>query len=54
MDNQEKKNINDMSSNELLDLLLAALNKANNKGVYTIDEAYIIKVVYDKLKNNLV
>lgn len=51
-DNQNKKKLSDMNNTELLDLLWSALNKANTKGVYSIDEAYIIKLAYEKLKKN--
>ncbi len=51
MENQNKK-FNEMNNNELLDILWSALNKANTKGVYNIDEAYLIKLTYEKLKQN--
>lgn len=53
MDNQDKKKFTDMNNTELLDLLWSALNKANTKGVYSIDEAYLIKLTYEKLKQNM-
>jgi len=52
-DNQDKKKFTDMNNTELLDLLWSALNKANTKGVYSIDEAYLIKLTYEKLKQNM-
>ena len=39
----------DPSTNELLDNLWKALNMANGKGVFSIDEAFYLKVIYEKL-----
>ena len=47
------KKIEDMTNIEVCDLIWNALNKATLKGVYTIDEAFILKVLFDKLKNNV-
>ena len=47
--NSENKSLADMSKHELLCVLWQALNKANTKGVFTIDEAFTLKVVYDKI-----
>lgn len=48
MDN-EKKNIDEMSKKELLDILWSALNKCCKSGQFNIDEAFTLKVIYDKL-----
>jgi flagellar motor component MotA len=53
MNNQDTKNLNEMNNSELLELLWSALNKANSKGVYSIDEAYLIKLTYIKLTQNI-
>ena len=45
----ENKPLTEMNKKELLGILWHALNKANIKGVFTINEAFSIKVVYDKL-----
>lgn len=50
--NQEK-NLESLNNNELLDILWKALNKANTKGVFNIDEAFTLKIIYEKLKKNL-
>jgi len=49
MDN-DKIAIESISNNEILEFLWKALNKANHKGVFTIEEAFSIKLLYDKLK----
>lgn len=51
--NNEKKNIDEMTNIELLDVLWTALNKANSKGVFIIDEAFTLKVIHEKLKKNI-
>jgi hypothetical protein len=50
--NQEKK-LESLNNNELLDILWKALNKANTKGVFNIDEAFTLKIIYEKLKKNI-
>ena len=50
--NQEKK-LESHNNNELLDILWKALNKANTKGVFNIDEAFTLKIIYEKLKKNI-
>ena len=47
--NCETKSFADMNKHELLYVLWQALNKANTKGVFTIDEAFTLKVVYEKI-----
>jgi hypothetical protein len=42
-----------LSNDELLSILWNGLNKANLKGVYNIDEAYLLKICYSKLKNTI-
>lgn len=45
-----EKKIEDMTKEDFIDLVWNALNKANTKGVYTIDEAYVLKIAITKLK----
>ena len=47
--NKENKPLTEMTKKELLEILWQALNKANSKGVFTINEAFSIKLIYDKL-----
>ena len=49
----ENKSLESMNNNELLDILWKALNKANGNGVFNIDEAFTLKVIYEKLKKNI-
>jgi hypothetical protein len=42
-----------MNNTELLDVLWQALNKANLKGVFNINESFLLKVVNDKLIEKL-
>ena len=51
--NLENNNVENMTSKEILDLIWKALNKANAKGVFSIDEAFGLKVLYEKLKTKL-
>lgn len=56
MDNnttENQKNLDEMSNKEVLDVLWNALNKANSKGVFSIDEAFTLKVLYDRLKKDI-
>ena len=41
--------INKLSNDELIDILWQGLNKSNLKGVFTINESYLLKLVYTKL-----
>lgn len=47
------KKLDELSNNEIIDILWNALNKATLKGVYNMDEVFMIKVLFDKLKNNV-
>ena len=46
---QENKTIDTMIKPELIDILWQALNKSNLKGVFNINESYLLKIVYTKL-----
>jgi hypothetical protein len=50
MDNQQKS-VNEMDKHELLEILWTALNKCCKNGQFTIDEAFTLKIIYDKLKD---
>ena len=41
--------VNKMSANELIDLLWQGLNKSSLKGVFNINESFLLKLVHDKL-----
>ena len=49
----DKKTLESMNNTELLDVLWQALNKANLKGVFNINESFLLKVVNDKLIEKL-
>ena len=42
---QEKKTIDSMPNNEALEILWQALNKSNMKGTFSINEAYLLKLL---------
>ena len=46
---QGNKTIDTMTKPELIDVLWQALNKSNLKGVFTINESYLLRMVYTKL-----
>ena len=45
--------VKEQSSSSLFDVLYQALNKANLKGVYSLDESKLILNVFETLKNNV-
>ncbi len=45
----EKQAVDKLSNEELIDILWQALNKSSLKGVYTINESYLLKMVYTRL-----
>lgn len=47
------KKIEELSNNEIYEIIWNALNKATLKGVYDMNEVFILKVLFDKLKNNM-
>lgn len=51
--NDENKNLDTMDNTELLEYLWRGLNKANIGGIFTIDEAFTLKLIYEKLKKNI-
>ena len=46
-------NLANLTSDDSLNLLWNALNKASNQGVFTIDESYVIKVAHNKIKSSI-
>ena len=51
---KKQVNIEDMTPQQNLEALWSLLNKAlTNKGVYNIDESYVIKVIFSKLTKEL-
>jgi len=49
MNQNNKNNIESLTHNDCLDFIWKALNKASTKGVFTIDESYSIKLIFNKL-----
>jgi len=45
----EKQAVDKLSNDELIEILWQALNKSSLKGVYTINESYLLKMVYTRL-----
>jgi hypothetical protein len=53
MEQEKKLNLDSTSNAELLDVLWQGLNKSSLKGVFTINESYLLKMVYDKLTEKI-
>lgn len=51
----EKKtiNIDDMTVQQSLDTIWTLMNKAANKGVFSIDESYVLKILFSRITNHL-
>lgn len=45
--------LSDLNAEQSLEVLWQLMNKANKSGVFTIDESYTSKVLFDKLANAL-
>lgn len=58
MENNEQKpkqvNIEDMNAQQSLEALWTLINKASTKGVFNIDESYVIKVLFSKISQEIV
>ena len=50
---QESKTVANMSNSELVDILWQGLNKGSLKGVFNINESYLLKLVYSRLLENV-
>ena len=49
----DKKSIENMTNLDIVEVFWKGLNKANTSGVFSIDEAFTLKVLYEKIKKNL-
>ena len=51
MESQDKKSINieDLDVKQSLETIWNMMNKAASKGVFNIDESYILKVLFSKV-----
>ena len=50
---QQTINLANLSTNDCLNLIWNALNKANSTGAFQIDEAYVLKIAHNNLRNRL-
>jgi len=46
-----QKKLEDLSRDDIYDIIWNAVNKASKQGVYNIDESYTIKIVFDRLRS---
>lgn len=46
---QKQLNLADMNALQSLDLIYNLVNRANTKGVFNLDEAYVLKVAFEKV-----
>ena len=51
MSDKEDKlvNIEELNSKQSLDAIWTMLNKAASKGVFSIDESYVLKILFNKV-----
>lgn len=53
-DNDQKQvNIEDMNAQQSLEALWTLMNKAATKGCFTIDESYVLKILFSKVSKHL-
>jgi hypothetical protein len=51
MDKQEQQiDLNKMTKEDAMQIIWTALNKASTKGVFTLDESYVIKTAFMHFK----
>ena len=50
---QQTLNIEDMTGKQSLDAIYNMVNKAASKGVFNIDESYVLKVLFSKVLKEL-
>jgi len=50
---QQGINIEDMTPKQSLDAIYNLVNKASTKGVFNIDESYVLKVLFTKVLKGL-
>jgi len=55
MSDKESKqlNIEDMTPQQSLEAIWTMMNKAASKGAFTIDESYILKVLFSKISTSM-
>ena len=54
-DNEQKQvNIEDMNAQQSLEALWTLMNKAATKGCFTIDESYVLKILFSKVSKHVV
>jgi|UniRef100_A0A6C0IU72 hypothetical protein len=55
MESQDKKSINieDMDIKQSLEAIWNMMNRAASKGAFTIDESYILKVLFSKVSKSI-
>ena len=55
MESQDKKSINieDMDVKQSLEAIWNMMNRAASKGAFTIDESYILKVLFSKVSKSI-
>ena len=54
-DNEQKQvNIEDMNAHQSLEALWTLMNKAATKGCFTIDESYVLKILFSKVSKHVV
>jgi hypothetical protein len=53
MDTQNKVSMENMTPEQSLETIWNLLNKAAGKGCFTIDESYVLKVLFNKVSENL-
>ena len=51
--NERTVNLANLSSEDCLNLIFNALNKANSNGVFQLDEAYVLKIAHNHLKQQI-
>ena len=50
---QQSVNIEDMTAKQSLDAIYNLVNRAASKGVFNIDESYVLKVLFTKVLKGL-
>ena len=50
---QETKTVSTMSNSDLIDIMWQGLNKSSLKGVFNINESYLLKLVHARLLENV-
>jgi len=55
MESQDKKSINieDLDVKQSLETIWNMMNKAASKGVFNIDESYILKILFSKVSKSI-